>query len=331
MFFRNDVKRCETIQGETFHLVKTFPWERFRFCIHRGRNMKLIMVWTVTIIVILDQQLFQQPRNLLFWTMKKRRATPTTPTTQPEPDLATFKQLVVDSQLSKVKDPKKLPIIIFLDDWGEKLGSGWLRRLVSSGVISGKHLTGYEIKIVGHLAVILSTSGEPKWATKLSFAFKCAASTVRHAVQRYIEDLLKPSAAAAITDMPHSAPLLMQTPTSHAPAKKRSRIPEASNEREIEVVLMDVDEHYSTSLNNSSSEASPTLPKTQQHDSSDDAPQSQTRWQRIIASERGSIQNEIILTSSHFRLSCDKPVINRISLNIATQTNSRSTYWRGSL
>jgi hypothetical protein len=253
----------------------------------------------------------------------------------------------------EVKDPKKLPIIIFLDDWGEKLGSGWLRRLVSSGVISGKHLTGYEIKIVGHLAVILSTSGEPKWATKLSFAFKCAASTVRHAVQRYIEDLLKPSAAAAITDMPHSAPLLMQTPTSHAPAKKRSRIPEESNEREIEVVLMDVDEHSSTSLNNSSSEASPTpqepairprllfeamdatyhtpLPKTQQHDSSDDAPQSQTRWQRIIASERGSIQNEIILTSSHFRLSCDKPVINRISLNIATQTNSRSTYWRGSL
>jgi hypothetical protein len=138
-----------------------------------------------------------------------------------QPDLAKFKQLVVDSQRSKVKDPKKLSIINFVDSWVEKLESGWLCRLVSSGLISCKNLTGYEIKIVGHLAVIISTSGEPKWASKLSYAFNCDVKTIRFAVQRHLEDLLEPS-AAAITNGPHSTPLLMQTPTSHLQEKKRS-------------------------------------------------------------------------------------------------------------
>jgi tetratricopeptide (TPR) repeat protein len=320
MLFRNDVKRRETIHGwRTVSSCKNLSVGTFRFCIHRGRNTNLIMVCTLTrIIFILDQKLFQHPQNLFVWTMKKRRATLATPMKQP--DLATFKQLVVDSQKSKVKDPKKLPIIEFVDSWGEKLESGWLRRLVSSGLIPGKNLTGYEIKIVGHLAAIISTSGEPKWASKLSYAFNCDVKTIRFAVQRHLEDLLKPS--TAITNGPHSAPLLMQTPTSHLQAKKRSRICEESNEKEIEVVLKNVDDASSTSLNNSSSEASPTEqepdirprllfettdakyqtppPKKQQHDSSgtDDVPHTQTRWQRIIASVRKSAkQNAGNITS----------------------------------
>jgi hypothetical protein len=50
---------------------KNLPMERFQFVIHCGRNMKWIMAWMITIIVSLDQQLFQQPWNLLVWTMKK--------------------------------------------------------------------------------------------------------------------------------------------------------------------------------------------------------------------------------------------------------------------
>jgi hypothetical protein len=40
-------------------------------------------------------------------------------------------------------------------------------------VILGKGLTDYETKIAHHFAVILLSSGELKWAAKLSHAFKC--------------------------------------------------------------------------------------------------------------------------------------------------------------
>jgi hypothetical protein len=45
----------------------------------------------------------------------KKQAITATPTKQP--DLAIFQKLVIDSQMSRVKDPKKLSIVQFLDEW----------------------------------------------------------------------------------------------------------------------------------------------------------------------------------------------------------------------
>jgi hypothetical protein len=85
-------------------------------------------------------------------------------------------------QIYRGKNSQKLHVLVIIKKWNRKLEEGWARvLLVSSCTISPKgqkHLSEYEIKVVGYIGAILSASHIPTWAEEVAFAFGTVGNAV---------------------------------------------------------------------------------------------------------------------------------------------------------
>ena len=137
------------------------------------------------------------------------------------PDLKDLRSAILQSFKYRGKNAENLPILVFLRKWkGKKLEKGWARVLVSGSLLSPKsknHLSEHERNIVGYIGAILSATRISTWADEVAFAFGTVGNTVRNAMEQHCENVvvsaqLKDTYCIMISDPPHLAPQLLQTP-----------------------------------------------------------------------------------------------------------------------
>jgi hypothetical protein len=137
------------------------------------------------------------------------------------PDLKDLQSAISQSFKYKGRNTGNLPIIVFIRKWNGKLEKGWARVLVSgSRLLSPKsknQLSEHERNIVGYIGAIISATRHPACVDAVAFAFGTVGNTVRNAMEQHCEDLfsarLKDTHCVTISDPPHLAPQLLQTPS----------------------------------------------------------------------------------------------------------------------